>query len=185
MAWREDGTPVRPFARGDGKAPGLLIQLNVPGKKNQRSAAEVVLTAFGRPRPSRNARIVFLNGDRTDNRDANLGWDASPRTAPQAIPAAWKACDLLPGYEAHPTGHVRRIGAKSPLSGFVRNGIAYVTVTLPDGRTRRAVRLDNVILSTFVGPQPTLYAEAVHLNGDTALCRADNLRWDVDIDDGR
>jgi hypothetical protein len=82
------------------------------------------------------------------------------------------------GYQISSAGQV--LGARGLMRTLEKSGQLWVTLKNDRG-TSTAQRIDKLVLSTFVGPQPTKYAATLkmpqHLDGDPQNCQLDNLAW--------
>ena len=56
-----------------------IVKLGSGRDARRRYVAALVLAAFGRPRPTKNAGVVFKNGSREDCRLSNLEWTPTSR----------------------------------------------------------------------------------------------------------
>jgi HNH endonuclease len=69
-----NGRELEQFTAIDGE---VYVYLAHPQRGlEKRMVAEMVLESFTGPKPSRKHRPVHLNGDKQDNRAANLAWHA-------------------------------------------------------------------------------------------------------------
>jgi hypothetical protein len=87
-----------------------------------------------------------------------------------------------PDYEVSDMGRIRcikdRRGTKAPFFPAVTMRSQRPVVLLRRSDMRQETRrVDEIVLSTFVGPRPTPDAGAMPTNGDRSDVRADNLHW--------
>lgn len=86
-----------------------------------------------------------------------------------------------PGYEISRDAEViSPRGAK--LNPQVTGNYHWVGMRMSTGKAR-TVRLDRVMLYTFVGPPFDPAAQPAHIDGNGGNCRADNLKWSIDTNE--
>lgn len=93
----------------------------------------------------------------------------------------WKPLDHLgfSAYEADRSGKVRNRSNKKICFEMKAKDHRYINLNLKrDGGIRHSqVKLDELIIKTFVGPAPDPNSEVIHVNGNLEDSHIDNLRW--------
>lgn len=84
---------------------------------------------------------------------------------------SWPGID---DYEISDRGYVKRIGTNKTLKPHFLSGHIWVSLRDTTGFTL-SVRVDRLVLSTFVGYEERLMPE--HADGEYNNCRLDNLSW--------
>jgi hypothetical protein len=98
------------------------------------------------------------------------------------IPLSWPG--VIEGYQISLEGQVKSPQDEVLKGTQIRSSFGnYIVMNLrrtdPEGYVGpyRQVRLDELVLTHFIGEKPGKDWESKHLNGDTMDCRAENLEW--------
>jgi hypothetical protein len=164
----------RDFARG------VFVNLTVNGKAKTKSAHRLVLETF-KPAKKPNLRPYWKNGDDTDNRLCNLGWEVpycrkkKRYTPPRNPEEKWKTHPVYKNYMISTHGRVYSKYVSRILAPPRKGAKNRITVSpVRDGRYKQPT-VARLVLETFVGPPPHPIFNARRINGKGN--HLENLEW--------
>jgi hypothetical protein len=89
----------------------------------------------------------------------------------------WRSVPGWSRYEVSEGGLVRNLRTKNTLSIQFSDSGHMRSKAVDDRGRARWLRVHHAVLLAFKGPRPTRWHEGLHVDGNKANCRAENLRW--------
>lgn len=99
----------------------------------------------------------------------------------------WRYVPNFPEYIVSNRGEIRRTGSgqgRHPSLRLNDNGDLVVNLRAPNDHQAYTFKVERIVAAAFMGglTKEFLSGNLVHIDGDPANCRVDNLMWDDDLD---